>query len=515
MADKKPEPLSVAKSTGIAGDKCDVEVGTVTELDQTEIFLRENGVTHSKIQELSQDESRVKALVRRVDLVLLPLLCITFILQFIDKQVLSYGAVFDLFTDTNITSEEYSWLGSLFYFGFLFAEYPASYLGQIFPIGRVCSIFVILWGITTMATAACYNFQSLAALRFLLGCFEAPISPCFFMIIGMWYIRQDQPFRAGIFYSCNGLGVMIGGIMNYGVGQLKSFQIWKALYLICGGATLLWGFILLWLLPQSITDCKRFTVEERAILIGRVAANQTGILNKKFRLYQVREALLDGQVWLLFFFTLFNETINGGYATFGKLIVKGVVNGDTLKTVLYAFPSGGFLTFFILSGTFLSTKLKNGRTIVMILYLFPTIIGTTLVWQLPRSNKYGLLLSYYIINSFVASLVLSIQMAGGNVAGYTKRLTSTCFIFLAYCAGNIIGPHAFIGAESPTYPTGCKTIISCAAGQIVCVVLLRVLLVRRNKMRDEAHGPAEATMNTEDAIIDLTDFENRNFRYLL
>jgi hypothetical protein len=61
---------------------------------------------------------------------------------------------------------------------------------------------------------------------------------------------------------------------------------------------------------------------------------------------------------------------------------------------------------------------------------------------------------------------------------------------------------------------------------------VRVLLVRRNKLRDEVHGVAEATMNTEDAILDLTDFEarhalnpklrsldslevkNRNFRYL-
>lgn len=79
--------------------------------------------------------------------------------------------------------------------------------------------------------------------------------------------------------------------------------------------------------------------------------------------------------------------------------MKGVVNGDTLKTVLYAFPSDGFLTFFILSGTFLATKFKDGRTIVMIFHLFPTIIGTTLVWQLPRSNKYGLFLSYYIVST--------------------------------------------------------------------------------------------------------------------
>lgn len=69
--------------------------------------------------------------------------------------------------------------------------------------------------------------------------------------------------------------------------------------------------------------------------------------------------------------------------------------------------------------------------------------------------------------------------------------------------------------------------------KLFALVLLRVLLARRNKLRDEAHGVAEATMNTEDAILDLTDFavrhtqhsklrsldsleaKNRNFRYLL
>jgi hypothetical protein len=38
----------------------------------------------------------------------------------------------------------------------------------------------------------------------------APITPCFMMIVAMWYLRQEQPFRAGCFYCCNGIGSMVG-----------------------------------------------------------------------------------------------------------------------------------------------------------------------------------------------------------------------------------------------------------------------------------------------------------------
>lgn len=101
-------------------------------------------------------------------------------------------------------------------------------------------------------------------------------------------------------------------------------------------------------------------------------------------------------------------------------------------------------------------------------------------------------------------------MPASNVAGYTKRTTATAFVFLAYCIGNIIGPHAFLGSEAPIYQTGCKLIIGCTAGQAVIACLLRFVLIRRNKLRD-AQG--EARQDVDDALLDLTDFENPNFRY--
>lgn len=115
-----------------AVSKDDVETGQIESLDEAELFLQEHGITNAQLQEMLNDPEKSNRLRRRVDRILLPLLCGTYCLQYIDKQVplslvgslaplirqaLSYSAVFDLFTDANITSDQYSWLASLFYFG--------------------------------------------------------------------------------------------------------------------------------------------------------------------------------------------------------------------------------------------------------------------------------------------------------------------------------------------------------------------------------------------------------------
>jgi len=119
-------------------------------------------------------------------------------------------------------------------------------------------------------------------------------------------------------------------------------------------------------------------------------------------------------------------------------------------------------------------------------------------------------MTYLQMGSFVASLVLALQLPATNVGGYTKRVTATALVFIAYTVGNIIGPHAFLASEAPVYETGCKVGIACAAVQIVLAFVLRVLLISRNKRRDARGLPPP---DLDGAIQDLTDFENPHFRY--
>lgn len=182
---------------------------------------------------------------------------------------------------------------------------------------------------------------------------------------------------------------------------------------------------------------------------------------------------------------------------------------DPLRTAAFGIPQGAFQVLWILTGTYLASRFRNIRTYIMTAYLIPTVVGISLIWKLDRTHgMMGVLFGYYICGSFVASLVLSLQMPATNLGGYTKRTTATAVVFAAYCAGNVIGPHAFLDSEQPTYPSGCKLILACSAAQMCIALALRLLLIRRNKRRDQATGPNEGVEGGLDEVsADLTDFE--------
>lgn len=107
---------------------------------KTTIPVDENQTAYDKgeLLEASSDET-VSRLKWKLDLRLLPLLCLTYALQSIDKTTLSYAAVFGLEDDLHLTGSEYSWLGAIFYLGYLVWEFPTNIMLQKLPINHFMS----------------------------------------------------------------------------------------------------------------------------------------------------------------------------------------------------------------------------------------------------------------------------------------------------------------------------------------------------------------------------------------
>jgi MFS family permease len=104
----------------------------------------------------------------------------------IDKTTLSYAAIFNIRQDLNLVGTEYSWLSSIFYFGFLAWAFPTNFLLQRFPIGKYLGVNIFMWGFFLMLQACARNFAELAALRALSGAAEACADPAFMLITSMW-----------------------------------------------------------------------------------------------------------------------------------------------------------------------------------------------------------------------------------------------------------------------------------------------------------------------------------------
>ena len=143
------------------------------------------------------DPKAERKVIRKIDFMILPYIAVCYAFFYIDKTTLSYAAIFGIEEDLNLHGSMYSWLSSLFYFGFLAWALPTNLLLQRLPVGKWLGFNIFLWGFFLMLQAAAHNFAGLAALRAFAGAAEACSDPAFILITSMWYTRREQPVRIG------------------------------------------------------------------------------------------------------------------------------------------------------------------------------------------------------------------------------------------------------------------------------------------------------------------------------
>ena len=118
-----------------------------------------------------------KHILRKIDLIILPILLSVYFLQSLDKTTLSYASVFGLIDDANLDpkSDQYSWLGSIVYIAQLVMQPLVAVFLVKLPMGKFLGVMVFTWGTILCGMAGATNYGGLMATRFLLGAFEAAV----------------------------------------------------------------------------------------------------------------------------------------------------------------------------------------------------------------------------------------------------------------------------------------------------------------------------------------------------
>jgi len=149
---------------------------------------------------------------------------------------------------------------------------------------------------------------------------------------------------------------------------------------------------------------------------------------------------------------------------------------------------------------------------------------------LPSHNKVGLLFSYWLTGVGTTGFVLSLSWISQVTAGHTKRVTTNAIMLGAYCVGNAAGPFMWQSKFSPRNHIPWAVIGIC---YLICpflMLIIRKMLARENRKRDnEPHDDtyddvwlkqtdADGSIverRVDKAFLDLTDLQNRDFRYVL
>ncbi|KAI0852934.1 MFS general substrate transporter [Daldinia vernicosa] len=511
MASEKPTGQQTITTSGIR----DVEAVELNIKDEAGA-LAARALTSDSV-----DKETSRKVRRKIDIRILPFLCVTYALMFIDKTSLGYSSVYGIIPDNKLQGQDYSWASSIFYFGYLVAEYPGIAIIQRFPVAKFLGVNIVLWGTILMTTAACSSFASLATVRFFLGVVEATVSPGFVAVTGMWWSRQEQAGRSALWISFLGVGNFVGTLLAYGIGHMQgSLSTWKYIYLILGSLTIVWGVVFTLFVPDSPASVQWLDEDEKVIAIQRVIENKTGTKSRRIVSNQVIEAITDPKVIVLGLISFVNAIASGGLS-FGSLIISGL-GFDPLQTTLLNLPGSAVQLIAQLGSGVITSYISGFRLHIGSLAMIPPIIGTVLINQLQPTNKWGRLVGAWLLGSYLVGFMIILGLLATNIAGSTKRSVASGWVFVCYCIGQIAGPQFFVSKEAPAYRGG---IVAMLCGFILNLVLnqvLRLLYVLENKKRNKMlEGKSEDELDAMEKESNLQGFEdvsdknNAMFRYTL
>ncbi|KAH8668911.1 permease of the major facilitator superfamily [Xylariales sp. PMI_506] len=455
-----------------------------------------------------------KRVLRKIDWRIMPMIFTIYLLQLVDKNSLSYAAIMGIKTDTNLTASQYSWLGSIVYFGYLGGEIPATYLMQRVPLAKFMAVMAMLWGIVVAMHAVCHDFGSLAAVRFILGAIEVCTAPAAIYITTSYYTKSEQVTRVAIWYTTSGWAAVVGGFCAWALNQAGYFK-WQGLFVLYGALTFITGIVLWLFLAASPTEATWLTEEEKVIALERVRENKTGTEVWSFNWAQLKESFRDVRFYMIFFMLVSTGLPNGGVTVFGPTIISGF-GFNTNQSTLLNMGSGSAQV----AGTFLALAIAKytNRTIAALWTLGLAIIGVIMMLAIPSVHygaRYG---GYILMYQFPICVLFIIAYMTGGVAGSTKKFAFGVAYQLGYAVGNIVGPQTYQASDAPNYYIAKYTMLAFLIFTAILITALALLHKTWNAQRDKKEAadledPAVHFENEEFA--DLTDFQLRSFRYPL
>ncbi|KAK9544038.1 hypothetical protein V6Z79_009708 [Aspergillus fumigatus] len=467
-----------------------------------------------------------KAVLRRIDRRILPLLLGAYFFQQLDKSSLSYVSIFGIVEDANLHGQQYSWLGSILYLAQLVMQPIAALLLVKLPTGKLIGSAVLLWGSSLAIMAACTNFPSLLGLRFTLGAFEAMIAPSCVAVTQMWWRRGEQTLRTAFWNGMNGVTFIVGSLFTYGLGHIHSDS--------------LFSYQVPPFLPGRATEAN--DDREKVIAVERLRANQMGIISREWRWDHVRETFYDLKTWCWFFLIVSISIPSGGISTFGNLIIKSF-GYNSFETILFNIPFGVIQILAIIGGGWLATRFQR-KGLVIVGFALVAAVGTLLMIVVPREQKGVLLFGYYLVSCLAAITPLIYAWEAQNTAGDTKRKCTSAVVLVGMCAGNVIGPQLYSTSQAPLYRPGLISnliMFVIVAGfsimtNLYLVYLNRKQAKRRRDLGKSAHivdesmlskkhlegkaleleeiAPAPPAPTEDKGFSDSTDLKNEDFVYV-
>ncbi|KAG9042781.1 hypothetical protein FS837_010400 [Tulasnella sp. UAMH 9824] len=525
---KEPTP-SVTEKASISDDKRSVSYVAQDErvVDVVAGLIAGHGEEADLDPQVSHD------LRRKLDRNMIPMLCILYILQFIDKNSLGSSSILGIIPDNHLTTNQFNNLSTAFYAGYIVFVGPHAWLMQRFHIAKYIATNIGLWSVFLGLQATCHSYGGLFACRFLLGASESCITSGIMTIMTMFYTRVESTQRISWTFMCNGVASIIAAFISFGVAHTKATarpHQWQWFMIIVSTLSLLVSGLYFWRMPDNPATARFLTEQEKIDVVKRIRINQNGIETKVWKRYQFIEAFTDPKTWMFFLFACVANLV-GGIGVMFNIIIKGF-GFNTLETTALSIPLGAAMVITITIGTILIKYFPNSRCLLGIIgFILPSICIFLLIF-LPWSNKTGLLIALYLITSNTLGFIMILSLVAVVFAGHTKKMTCNAIFLVGYSIGDqMLSSQFWKEKYRPRNVVPWSILLASFAFDVLMISVIWWYLARENRRRDAeklASGKeydefgfikhiqedgSVVKLKVPIQFLDITDLENKAFRY--
>ncbi|KAH7358842.1 pantothenate transporter liz1 [Plectosphaerella cucumerina] len=218
-----------------------------------------------------------KRLVLKLDLMILVYGCLCFFTKYLDQASLTNAYVTGMREELKMFGNEFNYAVITFWSSYCVFMIPACYYLTRYPVNVVLPLCELGWGVATFGLAWAQNVQTIYAMRFFVGLFEACSFTGVIYVIGSWMRKGEIGRRVALFYTAAPLGTMFAGYLQTaayrgltGVGGLAG---WRWLFIVAAIITIPISFLGYFVFPDvpSRSRPRCLTVEEHRYAQDRIA----------------------------------------------------------------------------------------------------------------------------------------------------------------------------------------------------------------------------------------------------
>jgi D-galactonate transporter len=261
--------------------------------------------------------------IRRVTMRLVPFLVLCYFVAYLDRVNVGFAKL-SMDADIGLNEASYGLGSGIFFIAYFFFELPSNLVLERFGARKWIARIMVSWGVLAGAMAFITGEASFYVVRVLLGIAEAGFFPGIIFFLTLWFPASHRARIIGLFMAAIPLSSVIGSPVSgalLGLDGVAGLHGWQWLFILEAVPAVVLGVVVFFYLTDSPAQAAWLPADERAWLVERLAAERRQ--REEQRNFSVREALLDGRVWMLSLIYFGAVACNYGYSFFLPTIVKG------------------------------------------------------------------------------------------------------------------------------------------------------------------------------------------------